>query len=388
MTELRIVALLASLALAACGPSQNQAGSASPPASSSGAAGKSARPQTVTSILTRTESIPLILEAQGNVIAQDEVELRAQKTGTVSRIHFREGEEVRAGQLLFALDSRDDQANLDKALARVAGSRAQLEIARRDWVRAQDLADRHFISQSGLDAARSRLDAAESTLAQEIAALESARVQLSYNTIRAPFAGRAGRVDVRSGSLVQANSSAPLVKITRLDPVAVSFTLPESALPAVQAAQASARVSVTASDGSLVHGRIVFIESSIDATAGTIAIKARFDNDRRLLWPGQFVAVRVQAGEIRDAVTLPAQAIQNGPKGQFVYVIGADQTVLAQPVKVAQIYRERAVVTGVDADVRVVLEGGQNLRPGGRVAEAAPVPAGARRASQASAARD
>lgn len=391
MTDLRLVPLLLCLTLAACGPGQSS-NSTSPAASSPVARGTGAgRVQTVSTALTQTESIPLIMESQGNVIALDEVDLKAQKTGTISQIHFREGDEVKKGQLLFSLDARDDEANLKKAQARVTGSRAALDISKRDWLRAQDLANKNFISQAGLDAARAKLDAAESTLAQEIAALESAKVQLSYDYIRAPFAGRAGRIDVRVGSLVQANSTSSLVKITRQDPIAISFTLPERSLPVLNAAQSTEKtqVMVQSGTGKSLQGKIIFIENSIDSTAGTIGIKAQFANSARDLWPGQFVAVKVQAGEIKNAVTLPAQAIQNNSSGQFVYVINPDETVAVQPVQVAQFYQERAVLTGITGSIKVVLEGGQNLRPGSKIAEAASRPAGdkgGRRGSSASAA--
>lgn len=377
MIDRRFVPFLLGLALAACGPKPD--GNA--PNASSTAGRTAGRPQTVSVAITKVESIPLIMQAQGNVIALDEVDLRAQKTGIIHQIHFNEGDDVKSGQLLFSLDARDDEANVKKAEARVVGSRAQLDIARRDWQRAQDLASKNFISQSGLDTARAKLDAAESTLAQEVATLESARVQLSYDFIRAPFAGRAGRVDVRPGSLVQANSTSSLVRITRQDPIGISFTLPERFLPALHQARSKgkARVLIDGPSGTTLRGEIVFIESSIDQTAGTIGIKARFANGTRELWPGQFVAVKVQAGEIANAVTLPAQAIQNNSSGQFVYVIDEDQTVSAQPVQVAQIYQERAVVTGIGASIKVVLEGGQNLRPGGKIVEAASAPANGRR---------
>ncbi len=374
MTDHRPALLLLCLFLAACGPGNSTSPPNTPAASAAGGnkSGNTGRAQIVAVTQTRIESIPLILEAQGNVISLDEVDLRPQKTGTISKIHFNEGDEVKQGQLLFSLDSRDDEANLKKADARVAGSRAQRDIARRDWVRAQDLAEKNFISPSGLDATRAKLDAAESTLAQDIAALESAKVLLSYDHIAAPFAGRAGRIDVRVGSLVLANSTTSLVKITRLDPIGISFTLPERDLPALQSAQKGEeiKVRIDLAGSKALSGKIVFIESSVDRTSGTIGIKARLPNTERLLWPGQFSPVKVLAGEIKNAVTLPAQAIQNGPNGRFVYVVKSDQTVTAQPVELQQVYQERVIVTGIGEGINVVLEGGQNLRPGSKVSEA------------------
>ncbi len=387
MTDLRSFLMVFCLALAACGQGgqDNSSNASAPPAKET----RANRAQTVSITHSRTESFPQVMTTQGNVIALDEVDLHAQKTGIISQIHFTEGEEVRKGQLLFSLDARDEEANLRKAEARVTGSRTQLEITRRDWQRAQDLASKNFISAAGLDTTRAKLDTAESTLAQDIAALESAKVQLSYDFIRAPFSGRAGRIDVRVGSLVQANATTSLVKITRLDPIGVSFTLPERFLPLINAA--GDKVQILADNGSTgsVRGRITFIENSIDRTAGTISIKAQFANSQHQLWPGQFVSVEVQAGEIKNAVTLPAQAIQNNSNGPFVYIVNNDSTVSAQPIQVEQIHQERAVITGIGSDIKVVFEGGQNLRPGGKITEVASRPANGkrnRRGSEASAA--
>lgn len=386
MIDHRLAApLVLCLTLTACGGSKPES-TTSPQASTPSAQPRAARAQTVSTTLSRTESIPLIMASQGNVISLDEVDLRPQKTGTVSQIHFQEGDQVKKGQLLFSLDARDDAANLQKAEARVIGSRTQLEIAKRDWQRAQDLASKNFISPAGLDTTRAKLDSAESTLAQDIATLESAKVLHSYNFVRAPFAGRAGRIDVRTGSLVQANTTTALVRITRLDPIGVSFTLPERFLPTLTDAKARDKVQVLINTGAgqPLRGQITFVENSIDRTAGTIGIKAQFANGQHQLWPGQFVSVKVKAGEIADAVTLPAQAIQNNSSGQFVYVVGNDDTVSAQPVQVVQVYQERAIVTGITGNTKVVLEGGQNLRPGGKVIEAASRPADGKRGQQAS----
>lgn len=379
--------LLLCLPLAACGPGKEEKGKS---ASASASKSDTGRPRAVQITQTSTEAVPLVLEAQGNVIPLDQVDLRPQKTGTIAHIHFKEGDEVKKGQLLFSLDSRDDESNVRKADARVIGSKAALEIAKRDYVRSLDLAKRNFISSAGLDASKSRLDAAESTLAQDIAALESARVQLSYDHIVAPFDGRAGRIDVRSGSLVLANSTITLVNITRLDPIGVSFTLPERDLPAVRAAMKTGDViaQIALPDGEKLQGKVIFVENSVDRTSGTIGIKAAFPNSKRLLWAGQFVPVRVFAGEIKNAVTLPGQAIENGPNGRFVYIVNADQTVSAQPVELVRIYESRAIIKGIEGGVKVVLEGGQDLRPGNKVVESASSVGSNKKKTSASAAGD
>ena len=364
--------LLLCLPLTACGPGKDS-DQGSKTASVSAAKASASRIRAVQTTLTTVESVPLVLEAQGNIIPLDQVDLRPQKTGTIAKIHFKEGDEVKKGQPLFSLDSRDDESNVKKAEARVIGSKAALDIAKRDYVRSLDLAKRNFISSAGLDASKSKLDTAESTLAQDIAALESAKVQLSYDHIVAPFDGRAGRIDVRTGSLVLANSTITLVNITRLDPIGVSFTLPERDLPALRAAMKEAAVTVqlVLPDGQKVSGKVVFVENSVDRTSGTIGIKAEFPNKKRQLWAGQFTPVRIFAGEIKDAVTLPSQAIENGQNGRFVYVVNPDQTVSAKPVELVRVHESRTIIKGIEGGMKVVMEGGQDLRPGNKIIESA-----------------
>lgn len=330
------------------------------------------RPTPVSVTVTRLDTVPLVLESQGNVIALDEVEVRPQKNGTVLRAHFKEGDEVKRGQLLFTLDDRDDEANTKRLEANVAGSQAAVSAAQRDLARSQDLAARNFVSSAALDAAKDKLDAANAALAQNKAALEQARVSLSYTYVRAPFDGRAGLINVRPGSLVTSNATATsMVKITRMNPIGVSFSLPERDLSTLLAGQrrAPVKVSVDLDASHRLKGEVVFIDSSVDRTSGTIAVKARLENDERRVWPGQYVTVKIVAGEIKDAVVLPSQAIINGPNGRLVYVVKDDQTVATQPVELVRIVDEKAVVKGIDAGIKVVLEGGQNLRPGGKIQE-------------------
>lgn len=331
------------------------------------------RPQAVQTTRTLLESVPIILEVQGSVVALDEVELRAQKNGTIKEVLVTEGSEIRRGQLLFTLDDRDDQANVQKAAAAVTSAETALSIARRDLARNQDLATQNFISSAALDTYKSKVETAEAALAQNKAALEQALVSRSYTRITAPFDGRAGRVDVRPGALVTASATATaLVKITRMHPIGVSFALPERDLPNLLAAQKAAPVKITAVvDGkNELPGQVSFIDSSVDRSAGTIAVKAKLDNAARKVWPGQYVNVRVVAGTVDNAVVLPAQAVLNTPNGRVVYVVSKDATVHAQPVEIVRIFEQKAIVKGIEAGVKVVIEGGQNLRPGAQVSEA------------------
>ncbi|MDB5887570.1 MAG: efflux transporter periplasmic adaptor subunit [Rhodocyclales bacterium] len=364
--------------LSSCGKKEAADASQSAPAggktdSKNANVGKGSRPTMVSVTMTQLANVPLSLEAQGNVIALDDVEVRPQKNGSVKDIHFKEGDEVKRGQLLFTLDERDDVANVKRLEANVAGTQAAAHAAQRDLERSQDLAARNFVSPAALDAARDKLDAANAALAQNKAATDQARVSLSYTYVRAPFDGRAGLMSVRVGSLVTSSAtSIAMVKITRMNPIGVTFSLPERDLTTLLAGQRQGPVKVRVdldAEHSL-RGEVIFIDSSVDRTSGTIAVKAKLQNDERRVWPGQYVTVKIVVGEIKDAVVLPSQAVINGPSGRLVYVVKDDHSVAAQPVELLRIVNEKAVLKGIDANVKVVLEGGQNLRPGAKVQEA------------------
>ncbi|GAB4061872.1 efflux RND transporter periplasmic adaptor subunit [Uliginosibacterium sediminicola] len=383
ITKISTALILGSL-LAACHPKEASKETGNKEHSTASAAGSSAnasaaRPQPVTTVLSRIDTVPIVLSAQGNVLSLDEVDIRPQKTGMISKIHFTEGDEVKRGQLLFSLDDREDQANVKKAEATLAGTQSQIVIAQRELTRNTDLFNQKFVSSATVDTSRSKLETLQSTLDQNKAALDQARAVLSYSSIRAPFNGRAGRIDVRPGSLVLANTTISLVKITRMDPIGVSFNLAERDLVRLRAAQrngpVSVQVDVPGQRDEAVKGKVVFIESTVDKVSGTIGVKAEIDNAQRKLWPGQYVTVRVNAGQINDALVLPPQAIVNGPNNRFVYIVKPDMTVAQQPIELVRIAGRNAIVTGIEPNQKVVLEGASNLRPGSTVVE---VPAGGR----------
>jgi RND family efflux transporter MFP subunit len=319
------------------------------------------------------DTVPLMIEAQGNVLALDEVDIRPQKNGMITGIHFREGQEIKAGELLFTLDARDDAANVGKAEAAVASADAGVAIAKRDLARSQELFEKQYIAPSALDTSRNRLDTAVANLGQAKAALEQARVTQSYTRISAPFDGRAGVINVRPGSLVTSNSTATsLVKLTRMNPIGVSFAVSERDMPPLLEALRKGPVRLTARTNAqaTLKGEVIFVDSNVDKASGTLLIKGRLDNKDRLVWPGQFVNVSVEAGELRDVVVLPAQAVVNGPNNRFVYVVGEDQTVEQKPVEVLRIANQKAIVSGIPGGLKIVQEGTQNLRPGAHIQEA------------------
>ena len=335
---------------------------------------------TIPVVTARAEArdVPVKVRANGTVTALQTVDLRAQITSTVREIHIREGQNVQKGDLLISLDARAEEAGIQKAQAQVEKDRADLATANRDLERQRELFTQKFISQAALDVAQNKVDTLKGQLAVDQAAAESARVARAYTEIRAPFAGRTGAIPVRAGSLVQpaqntATSAPPLVTVIQIDPISVAFTLPEQELPTLQQAMRTGTVPVTASTqagDATFKGKINFVDNAVDTATGTIRVKAEFSNGDGRLWPGMYVNVELAPRTITQATVIPAQSLQTGPEGRFVYTVGADNKVASQPVQLAYLEQGFAVVKGIEPGARVVAEGAQNLRPGSVVAEA------------------
>jgi RND family efflux transporter MFP subunit len=322
----------------------------------------------------RTMDIPLDISAQGHIVPLNFVDIRPQLTGVITSVNFHEGDDVRAGQLLFTLDDSDARAQLAKAEAQGALIGAQLADARRELQRAQALVASKFVAVSAADTASSKVDALLAQTRAAAAEASSARTTLGHARIVAPIAGRAGAVTVHPGSLAQTGAAAPLVTVAQFSPVGVEFSLPEHDLPAVLAARAAGTISVALADSAAEQGTLTFINNTINPDSATINLKASFPNPRQTLWPGGFARVVVHAGVSRGAVVLPPQAVQEGPAGRFVFLLGADGKVASKPVTLLRLQNELAVLGGLAGNERVVLEGGQNLRSGMTVqlAKAAP----------------
>lgn len=319
--------------------------------------------------------VPVRLSSNGTVSALQSVDIRAQISATIKTVHVKEGQFVRHGDRLFSLDIRTEEANLGKAQAQVAKSRADLANAERNLLRQRELFNQQFISQTALDAIQNQVDSLRAQLAADLAAAEASRVLRSHGEIVAPIAGRIGSVAVYPGSLVQP-SGLPLVGITQIDPINVSFTLPERELPGLQQSLAQGGIAVNAqlddAGRQPLQGRLVFIDNNVDSGSGTIRLKANFTNPDSRLWPGMFVNLSLSPRTLKNALTVPAQAVQTGPETNFLYVIGAEGKVSAVPVRVLLIQDGRAVIEGAGAGMKVVVEGAQNLRPGSAVTEAQP----------------
>jgi RND family efflux transporter MFP subunit len=338
-----------------------------PVAGARAASGAGGPPTLVTVATVARQDVPVVVEVNGSVMSLNSVDVRPQVSNKVDKVHVKEGQFVRAGEPLFTLDDRADRANLEKAQAQQLRDQALLADLERQYRRSQDLLAQNFISKSAADNTLSQVEAQRAAIAADRAAIQSAQVALSYDSIRAPISGRIGAIAVFSGSLAQ--PAVPMVTVTQLDPIAVSFPVPEGKLQDLLAA-ARNRAPVTATvPGSPVplKGVLSFVDNTVDAQAGTVRAKAQFDNGSQQLWPGQYVTARVTVRMIKDATLVPQAAVITGANGRIVYVVSKDETVQPRKVEVEYPFGDQAVLRGVEPGERIVVEGKQNLRAGSRV---------------------
>ena len=324
-------------------------------------------PALVTLALAQRQDVPVTVRVNGSVVALSSVELRPQITNTVREVHVREGQFVKAGELLFTLDDRTDQANLARARAQQQKDEATLADLERQYRRSQELVAQNFIARSAADATLSQLDAQRAAVAADRAAVQAAQVALGFDTLRAPIAGRTGAVAIYPGTLVQ--TSTPLVTITQLDPIAVSFPVPEGELQHLLAASRG-RVAVEAlvpGSARPLAGALSFVDNTVDPAVGTVRAKATFGNADHGLWPGQFVETRLTVRTLAGATVLPAAALMMLGDGASVYVVDAQSQAVARQVRTLHTFGTQVAVAGVEPGERVVVEGKQNVRPGGKV---------------------
>ncbi len=394
-----------------------------------GGAGRGGRggggPVPVTTAVVQTKSIPVTIPSVGSAEALQTVQVRAQVTGQLSEVHFAEGQEVRKGQELFTIDARPFQAALSQAEAVLARDTATATNAQSQRARSEDLYKRQLISRDQYESQSATADAAQATLAADRAAIETARLNLQYTHIVAPISGRTGTLGVHKGDLVRANDATPMVVINQLAPIYVTFSVPgryltdirryqsrkplvvhasgQPALPpgaqpppppvigslqtppagsaagqapatgaqpqqAYSGAAASAAASAGITAGIAETGRVTFIDNSVDATTGTIKLKATFDNSDRALWPGQFLQVTLDLTTENNAIVVPAAAVQPSQAGQFIYVVKPDSTVEVRPVVILRQQGEQMVIAqGLTPGEVVVTEGQLRLTPGAKV---------------------
>lgn len=316
--------------------------------------------------------MPVRLPAVGTITAAASVAIKSRVDGQIESVGFRQGEDVRANQVLFTIDPRVLKAQLNQAEANVARDQAQLETARSDVKRYSDLVRRNLVTQQELEKANSTLAQVEAAIRANQAAAEVYRVQLSYTTIRSPIDGRAGALLLDRGNMVKANDTTPLVVINQFKPIDVTFSVPERELPAIRQALAAGKVSVRVNIGddtqNAYSGELWFIDNAADPNTASIKLKARLANDDLALWPGQFAQVSVELGSDNRAIVVPAQAVQESQKGSYVYVIDNEDKVAFRAVTVNRVDQGMAVISkGLSIDERVVTDGQLRLKPGARV---------------------
>jgi len=322
----------------------------------------------VSVVRVEQQTLPVRLRAIGNVEAFATVSVKARVDGQINAVNFREGEAVKKDEVLFRIDARPYEAALRQAEANRMRDAAARDQARSQAKRYQELLQKNFISKEAYAQIRTNAETAEATAKASQAALENARLNVEYCTIRSPLDGFVGKTLIQAGNLVRANDVNPLAVINQVRPIYVNFAVPEQNLPEVRKymAQSPLAVEVIPVDAQQQHpmGQLIFVDNAVDPSTGTIRMRGQFDNQDALLWPGQFVNVLLRLYEQADALILPASAVQTGPDGQYVYVISDDLTAEVRRIKVQRTDGDVAVIgEGLKKDERVVTRGQLRLGP-------------------------
>ncbi|HPI93585.1 MAG TPA: efflux RND transporter periplasmic adaptor subunit [Deltaproteobacteria bacterium] len=316
------------------------------------------------------KTVPVEMKAMGTVEAYQSVSVRSQITAQIRKAFFREGQDVRKGDPLIELDCRAIEASFRQAEANLARDRAQAKYAREQVSRYADLVKKDYVARDQYDQILANADAADATVRSDEAAVESARVQLQYCSIHSPIDGRTGMLMVDLGNLVKADDTE-LLTINQVQPVYVSFTIPEGDLPTVMKYFTEKKVEADAfipSEDNPEKGELVFVDNAIDRATGTITLKALFANRDRRLVPGQFVDVVLTLATRPDAVLVPTKAVEQGQEGQYVFVVKADSTVEMRPVRTGSAFRdETLILEGLRPGEQVVTDGQMRLTPGSKV---------------------
>jgi membrane fusion protein, multidrug efflux system len=363
-----IIALIAAAILWYVGP-----GTQAPPA----AAQTPAPTIPVTAGTVVAEDVPVFLHGLGTVQAYNMVSVKSRVDGQIVKINFKEGQDVKAGDPLIQIDPRPYQAALQQAQAAKQKDEAQLVTAQGDLDRYGQLVGAGHQTRQSYENQKGLVAQLQAAIKGDEAQIETAKLNLSYADIRAPSDGRLGAKLVDTGNLVRASDNAPLVTITEIKPIFVSFTLPQDTLVEIRENQRQAPLVVRAysADGKklLAEGKLTLIDNAVDQSTGTIRLKARFDNDEERLWPGAFVSARLILSVRKGIATVPSRTVQDGPNGRYAYVIKPDDTVERRGVDVASIQDGIAVVTkGLEPGERVVVDGQYRLTNGARVKLSAP----------------
>jgi multidrug efflux system membrane fusion protein len=338
--------------------------------------GKSARggtgaPVPVLVAKAEAKDIPVEIQTVGKVQAYSAVSIRSQVTGRIVQVHFKEGQEVKAGDELFTIDPRPFQAAMNQAQANLQRDQAQLVNGRLAFERTSNLLTSKIASQADYDTALSAYQSAQSTVIADAAAVTNAQLSLDYTSITSPIEGRTGNVTIKEGNVVKAPDDV-LVSITQIHPIYVAFSVPENNLPAIRHQAAHESMPVAASlqgdTASAARGLLTFIDNSVDTNTGTILLKATFQNTNTVLWPGQFVQASLVLSNLTQAVVVPSQAVQTGQDGEFLFVVKEGDTVEARPITAGITYDGVQVITsGLKLGETVVIDGQVRLTAGAKV---------------------
>src|SRR5262252_1286071 len=346
-------------------------------------------PVPVSATVAQRQDVPIYLTGLGTVQAYNSVLVKSRVDGQIVKINFSEGKDVRTGDVIVEIDPRPYEAVLNQALANKLKDEAQLENARLDFDRLTRLVATNAVSKQQADTARALVSQLDATVKADQALIDMARTQLDYTKIRSPIDGRAGTRLIDIGNVVRTTDTGGIVTINQLNPIFVNFALPADSLPPVRARLKQGDVPVTAQDSNLVDlatGTVSVIDNQVNAATGTVTYKATFANGDEVLWPGQFVNVRVELEVRRDVLALPVRAVQQGPDGPFVFVVGPTRVVDKRTIKVGLLNKTTAIVdAGLQPGEIVVTDGQYRIQKGAQVdilANAADAP-GRSAASQA-----
>lgn len=316
------------------------------------------------------QNVPILAREVGTVVAYETVAVRSRLDSQVMEVHFKDGDTVKKGDVLFVLDDRALSAQMHEQEANLARDKAQLENAKLQWERAQKLLKSGFVAKANLDTAKAAFETAKAAVSATEAAIANLRVQLEYTRITAPIDGRTGTIAVTQGNTVKANDTTPLVTINQVQPIRVQFALPQRYLDRVATALKSGAVTVKATrEGSATAatGVLEYIDNNVNTGSGTFGARALFQNTDTALWPGMFVTLQIELGVEANALTVPEQAVQQGQNGQYVFVIVGDKAV-KRDVTISRTEGGNAVITGgVKDNESVAIDGLAQLTDGATV---------------------
>lgn len=323
------------------------------------------------------KNVPLQIKAIGNVEAYSTIQVKSQIGGELLRVHFREGQDVKKGDLLFTIDPRPYEAMIKQAEANLAKDVSQLEYAREETGRYGELVKKGYVAKEQYEQFRTNAAALEATVNADRAVLDNARLQLKYCYIYSPITGRTGYLASNQGNLIKANADSAMVVINQVQPIYVDFSVPEQYLAEIKKYMAAGKLKVSAfisktddskKDGGSEEGLLSFVDNTVDPTTGTIKLKGTFENPKKRLWPGQFVDVLLTLTTQPNAVVVPTSAVQTGQSGQYVFVVMKDHTVESRPVVASRAIGDETVIEkGLNAGETVVTDGQLRLVPGAKV---------------------